>query len=55
MDQLLGGRAVSGNDAAKRTDIANVADKRARIDIPDSGNFVAIQIELRGFGGAPVR
>jgi hypothetical protein len=31
-----------------------VADQSAGIDIPDSGDFVAIQIELRGFGGAPV-
>jgi hypothetical protein len=55
MDQLVGGGAVSGNDSAERADIANVADERARIDIPDGGNFVAIQIELGRFRGAPVR
>ena len=55
MDQLLGGRAVRGYNAAKRADVANVADERAGVDIPDGGNFVAIQIELGGFGGAPVR
>jgi hypothetical protein len=55
VDQLVGWRAVGGHDAAKRTDVANVAYERARIDIPDGGNFVAIQIKLSGFGGAPVR
>src|SRR5208282_4358236 len=54
-DQLFGGRAVRGYDAAKSAHFANVADERARVDIPDSGNLVAIQIELRGFRGAPVR
>jgi len=46
---LLAGRAVGGNDAAKRADIANVADERARVDIPDGRNLVAIQIKLGGF------
>jgi hypothetical protein len=32
-----------------------MADERARINIPDDRNFVAIEIELGGFGGAPVR
>jgi hypothetical protein len=31
-----------------------VAHQRSRIDIPDGGNFVSIQIKLRCFGGAPV-
>ena len=53
-DELLGGRAIGGDHAAQRADIANVANQRARIDIPDDRNFVAIEIELRGFGGAPV-
>jgi len=52
---LVGGRAIGGYNAAKRPNIANVANKRAGIDIPDSGNFVAIQIKLGGFGGAPIR
>jgi len=55
VDELVGGGAVSGHHAAECADIANVTDERARIDIPDGGNFVAIQIELSGFGGAPVR
>ncbi|MGB6683952.1 MAG: hypothetical protein WBH24_09920, partial [Candidatus Acidiferrum sp.] len=38
-----------------RSDIANMANESARIDIPDGGNFVAIQIKLGGFCGAPVR
>lgn len=54
-DQLLGGRPISGDDAAQRADIANVADESACIDVPDSRNFVAIQIKLGGFRGAPVR
>ena len=29
-------------------------NKSARIDIPDDGNFVAIEIKLRGFRGTPV-
>ena len=55
VDELIGGRAVGGDNAAKRADIANVANERARVDIPDDGNFVAIQIELSGFRGAPIR
>jgi hypothetical protein len=54
-DQLFRGGAVGGNDTAKRAYFADVADKRARIDIPNDGNFVAVQIELGGFSGAPVR
>ncbi len=55
VDELVGGRAVGGNYAAERADVANVADERACVDIPDGGNLVAIQIELGSFGGAPVR
>ena len=54
-DQLLGGRAVGGHYSAQGADFANVADESARVDIPDSGNLMAIQIELGGFGGTPVR
>jgi hypothetical protein len=46
---VLGGRTVGSHNAAERPDIANVANERARVDIPDGGNFVAIQIQLRGF------
>jgi hypothetical protein len=54
-DQLFGGCAISGDNAAESADVPNVADEGARIDIPDGWNFVAIQIELGGFCGAPVR
>jgi hypothetical protein len=30
-------------------------DERARIHIPDDGNFMSLKIRLRGFLGAPVR
>jgi hypothetical protein len=55
VDQLLGRRAVGGHDATHGAGIANMADERARVDIPNSRDFMAIQIELRGFGGTPVR
>jgi len=42
MDQLVGGRAIRGYNAANRADIANVADESACIDIPDSRDLVAI-------------
>jgi hypothetical protein len=32
-----------------------MAHESARIDIPDGWNFVAIEVELRGFRGTPVR
>jgi hypothetical protein len=32
-----------------------VAHERAGINIPDDGNLVAVQVELRRFGAAPVR
>jgi len=54
MNQLIGGRAVCRNHTAKRANLANVPHQSARIDIPDGRNFMAIQIELRGFGGTPV-
>src|SRR5271155_2170442 len=31
-----------------------MADEGARVDVPDGGNLMAIQIKLRGFRGAPV-
>ena len=54
-NQLLGGSAVGCNDAAESANIAQVADERAGINVPDDGNLVAVQIELRGFRRAPVR
>jgi len=55
MNQLVRGRAVCGDHAAQRADFANMAYERARVDIPDGRNLVAIEIKLRGFRGAPVR
>src|SRR5271168_462406 len=54
VDQLIGGGAVGGDDAAERANFANVANEGTGIDVPDGGNFVAIQIELSGFCGTPV-
>jgi len=54
-DQLFGRSAVGGDDAAERTNVANVPNEGARIDIPNDWNLVAIQIQLGGFSGAPVR
>jgi hypothetical protein len=54
-DQLIGGGAVGGNDAAKSAHFADVENERAGIDVPDDGDFMAIEIELGRFAGAPVR
>ena len=53
-NEFLGGRAVGGDNATEGTDVADVADERAGINVPDDGNAVAGKIELSGFGGAPV-
>jgi hypothetical protein len=53
-DELIGGRAVGGNDTAQGADFANVTNQGARVDIPDDRNFVAVQVELGGFRGAPI-
>ncbi len=54
-NQLVGGSAIGGDHAAQRANFADVANQRARVDIPDDRNFVAIQIELCRFRRAPVR
>jgi hypothetical protein len=54
-DQLLCGRTAGGYHAAERADSANMTDERARINIPDSGNLMTVQIELRRFRRPPVR
>ena len=54
-NQLFRGSAVSSNDPAKCSDVPNMANERARVDIPDGRYFVAIQVQLRGFRRAPVR
>jgi hypothetical protein len=51
---LLGGGVVCGDDAAQSADVAQVADQSARIDVPDDGDAVALEIGLGGFAGAPV-
>ncbi len=52
--ELVGRRAIGGDHAAKRTNLADVKHQGARIDVPDNGNFVAIEIELRAFAGTIV-
>jgi hypothetical protein len=54
-DQLVGRRTVGGNHAAQRAHLADVANQRARVDIPDHGNLVTIQIELCCLCGTPIR
>jgi hypothetical protein len=54
VNQLIARSAVGGDNTAKSANIANVANEGAGINIPDDGNFVAIQIELGGFGGTPI-
>jgi hypothetical protein len=46
--------AVGSYDAAQGAHFPNVQNQRARVDIPNDRNFVAIEIELRGFAGPPV-
>src|SRR4029077_13521881 len=53
-NQLIGRRAVRGNDSTKRSYIADVADEGARIYVPNGRNLVAVQIKLRGLRRAPV-
>ena len=52
---FFGGSAVGRDDAAQRAHIAEVPHQRARIQIPNHRDAVALQILLRGFAGAPVR
>ena len=53
-DELVAGSAVGGDNAAKGANIANVAYEGARVNVPDDGNLVTVEIKLSGFGGAPV-
>jgi hypothetical protein len=48
-DELIGGGAVGRNDAAQRADFADVQDEGAGVDVPDNGDFVTVEKELRGF------
>src|SRR2546422_3192159 len=52
-DTLLGCRSVRGHDAAQSADISYVPHQGARIDIPDDGDFVPVEVELRRFRGTP--
>ncbi len=54
-NQLLGRSTVCGHNTAKRPNITNMANERARVDIPDGWDLVPIQIQLSGFRRAPVR
>src|SRR5260370_23111965 len=54
VNQLIRRRAIGRDDTAKRAEFANVANQRARLDVPDGGNLVALQIKLRRFRGTPV-
>ena len=54
-NQLLRGRAIGRNNAPQRTDFADVPHQSARINVPNSRNFVAIQVQLRAFRRPPVR
>src|SRR5260370_11056869 len=53
-NQLFGGSAIGGDHAAQCADIANVAYQGASIDVPNHGDLVAVQIELRRLRRAPV-
>ena len=55
MNQLVGRRAIRGNDAAQRAHFSKVPDKRAGINVPNHGDLVAVQIKLRGFRRSPIR
>ena len=54
-DQLFRGSAIGRDNAAQRSYISKVPDKRARVEIPDDGNAVTLEKFLRGFAGAPIR
>jgi hypothetical protein len=54
-DQLFGRSAVRRNDAAKRPNIAQMANERARIEIPNHRNAMALQIGVRRLARAPIR
>jgi len=55
IDQLIGGGAIGGNNAAQGAEFTDVQNERTGIDVPNNRNLVAIEVELRGFRGAPVR
>jgi hypothetical protein len=55
VNQLVGGSSIRRNNSPQRTDFPDVTNERTRIDIPDDWNLVPIQIQMRGFGGTPVR
>ena len=55
MNQLIRSGSIRRNEATQRPDFSDVANQRACINVPDDRNFVAIQIEMCGLGGAPIR
>src|SRR5713101_2103243 len=53
-NQLFSGRSIRRYDAAQRADVANVAHQRTGINVPDHGDLVTVQIQLRGLRRSPV-
>ena len=51
---MIGGSAVGRKNAAESADFAQVANERARVNVSDDRDAVALEICLRGFAGAPV-
>src|SRR6185312_2519666 len=54
-DQIFRRGAIGRDNSAQCARLSEVADERARVDIPYHGDFVALKVRLRGFAGAPVR
>src|ERR1700730_7919471 len=52
--ELFRGSSIRGYDTAQRSDVSDMTHECASIDIPNHWNFVAVQIKLSGFRGAPV-
>jgi len=50
-NQLFRRSSIGRNNAAQCTDVANVAHQSACINVPNDGNLVTIQIQLRGLRG----
>lgn len=54
-DERFGVRAIGGDDTAERAGLANMTHECARVQIPDDGNVVALEVSLSRFAGAPAR
>ena len=53
-DQLVSGAPVSRNHPAESADLTDVEHQGTRVDVPDDGNLVAIEIKLSALSGTPV-